>query len=141
MTDHNDILATFEEHAAAYCAKDLPRLMALFDAESDISLIGTGADELCDTRAAVEGVYSRNIRDATAKQFEWHWRHVTQTGDAAVVAATLTIHIEIEGETLKVPVRWSVGLVKRDSEWKWTHRHASSAAGAQKDGAAYPVGD
>ncbi len=141
MTDQQDILASFEEYAEAYCAKDLPRLMALFDAESDISLIGTGADELCATRATVEGVFARNFHDATAKQFEWHWRHVTQTGDAAVVAATLTIHLEIDGKALSVPVRWSVGLVKRADGWKWTHRHASSAAGGQKDGAAYPVGD
>jgi len=139
MSDETLILDTFEEYAQAYCAKDLPRLMELFDADSNISVIGTGADEICATRSAIETLFTRNFSDATTKQFEWHWRQVTQAGDAAVVAATLNIHLEIGGDALSVPIRWSVGLVRRSAGWKWTHRHASSAAGGQKSGAAYPT--
>ena len=40
MTTEDDILATLEEYADAYCAKDIDRLMALFDAGDDISVIG-----------------------------------------------------------------------------------------------------
>ncbi len=138
MTDQEKILATFEDYASTYCAKDIDGLMAVFDDGSNISMIGTGADELCETREAIADVFDRNFKDATAKLFEWHWRQVTITGDAAVVAATLTIHLETDDGALSVPIRWTVGLVRRENGWKWTHRHASAAATAQKSGAAYP---
>lgn len=135
----SDILNTLEDYATAYCAKDIDALMAVFDDADDISVIGTGADEICDNRTSIKRLFERNFHDATAKSFEWHWRHVTQRDASAVVAVTLTIHLEIDGAPLSVPIRWSVGLVKRAEGWKWTHRHASSAAGGQKDGAAYPT--
>ncbi len=139
MNDQNAILATLEEYADAYCAKDLQRLMAIFVDGERISLIGTGADELCSGREKVASVFERNFRDATAKQFEWQWQDVAIHGDAATVAATLNIHLIIDNKSLIVPVRWTVSLVKNGKGWKWVHRHASSAAGSQDEGSAYPV--
>ncbi len=46
MSPHGELLVTLDEYADAYCAKNLDRLMALFDTGDDISIIGTGADEL-----------------------------------------------------------------------------------------------
>lgn len=139
MTEEAAILATLEEYAEAYCAKDIARQMAIFDDGEDISLIGTGADELCAGRAEVEAVFVRNFAEATAKRFQWQWHHVTIRESCAVIAASLTIHLEIGGRPVEVPVRWTVSLVKRPDGWKWLHRHASAAAGSQGDGAAYPV--
>ncbi len=139
MTEKDNILATFEDYAATYCAKDLDGLMAVFDDDSNISMIGTGTDEICETPQEIAAVFERNFKDATAIQFEWHWRQVTITGDAAVVAATLTIHLKTSDGPMSVPIRWTVGLVKRPGGWKWTHRHASAAAGGQKSGSAYPT--
>jgi len=135
----DEILATFEDYARTYCVKDIDGLMAVFDDQDGITAIGTGADELCANRADIRQLFERNFAEASAKQFEWHWRQVTMMGDdAAVVAATLTIHLDLDGEALSVPIRWSVSLLRRAGGWKWTHRHASSAAGGQQDGAAYP---
>lgn len=139
MTEQAAVLATLEEYAAAYCSKDIDRQMALFDDGDDISLIGTGADELCAGRADVRAVFLRNFAAATATKFQWHWKHVTMRHDCAVVAVSLTIHLETDTGPLQVPVRWTVSLIMRDGEWKWLHRHASSAAGSQKGGAAYPM--
>ncbi|MFQ5623992.1 MAG: nuclear transport factor 2 family protein [Paracoccaceae bacterium] len=138
MTDEGGVLATLESYARAYCAKNTDALMALFDETAAVSLIGTGNDELCDDREKIRAVFERNFADATAERFEWHWRHVTTAGDAAAVAATLTIHLDINGEKLRVPVRWTVALVRRSNGWKWLHRNASVAASGQSSGAAYP---
>ncbi|PSL21386.1 nuclear transport factor 2 family protein [Shimia abyssi] len=140
MPQQEAVLATLEEYAAAYCAKDLDRLMAIFVDGQGISLIGTGADELCSGREAVAAVFERNFRDATATRFEWDWKDVAIYRGAATVAVTLNIHLEIEGEPLVVPVRWTVSLVEVSNEWKWVHRHASSAASSQDEGTAYPAG-
>ena len=71
MSRQDAVLATLEEYATAYCAKDLDRLMAIFVDGEDISLIGTGADELCAGREAVAAVFERNSHDAPATEFEW----------------------------------------------------------------------
>ena len=132
------IMATLESYAAAYCEKDIDALMKVFVDSEDISLIGTGGDELCGGRDAVMKVFLRNFEEATAEQFEWHWSHIIVSGDCAVVAITLTIHLIYQGEDLKVPVRWTVALKKDQGRWAWLHRHASSAASDQDEGAAYP---
>lgn len=139
-TEHENILATLDEYADAYCAKDLDRLMAVFLEGEEISLIGTGRDELCSDRRSIASVFSRNFDDATANRFEWGWKDVAIHGGAATVAITLVIHLTIDDEAIKVPVRWTVSLVKVGSAWKWVHRHASSAADSQDEGTAYPAG-
>lgn len=141
MTEQDRILATLEEYAAAYCAKDIDRLMAIFVDGEAISLIGTGADELCSGRKAVASVFERNFRDATATRFEWGWMDIAVHGGAATVAVTLKIHLRIGGDAVVVPVRWTVSLVQTGAGWKWVHRHASAAAGSQDEGTAYPVGE
>lgn len=141
MSDTDDIMNTLEEYAAAYCAKDLDRLMAIFVGGDDVSLIGTGADELCSGKDAIVSVFQRNFKDATATRFEWTWKDINVHGDAATVACTLNIHLDVEDKKLLVPVRWTVLLVKQEGEWKWVHRHASAAAGEQKEGSAYPISE
>jgi ketosteroid isomerase-like protein len=139
MGQEEELLATLDAYADAYCAKDADRLMGLFDAGDDISVIGTGGDELCSGRGQVRALFERNFAEATAREFEWHWRHVTVAGDTGVVATTLTIHLDLEGEPLQVPIRWTVALRQTEDGWVWLHRHASSAAGSQDDGQAYPT--
>ena len=140
MAEEEAVLATLEEYAEAYCSKDVDRLMSLFDDGDDVSLIGTGADELCTGRSAIEAVIRRNFAEATATRFQWHWKHVTITDGFAVVAITLTIHLSTRDGPLQVPVRWTVSLALRSGRWRWLHRHASSAAASQEEGAAYPAG-
>ena len=134
----DSIKATLEDYASAYCNKDIDALMRVFVDSEDISLIGTGGDELCGGREAVRKVFLRNFEEATAEQFEWHWSHIIVSGDCAIVSITLTIHLKYQGEDLKVPVRWTVALKKDRGRWTWLHRHASSAASGQDTGAAYP---
>ena len=136
--EKDEILATLEDYAKAYCDKDIEALMNVFADGDEISLIGTGGDELCGGRDAVEKIFLRNFTEATANEFEWHWSHIIVSGDCAVVAITLTIHLEHQGEELNVPVRWTVALTKDQGRWAWLHRHASSAATGQDEGAAYP---
>ena len=139
MNEENAVMATLEDYASAYCAKDIDALMNVFNQGEDISLIGTGADELCSGREAVKAVLLRNFEAATASQFEWHWTNIIVCGEQAVVAATLTIHLDCQGTELKVPVRWTVALAKIQDRWVWLHRHASAAASSQDEGAAYPT--
>lgn len=139
--EKRSIMATLEDYATAYCAKDIDALMNVFVDGEGISLIGSGGDELCAGREAVKNVFIRNFEEATAHQFQWHWSHIIISKDHAIVAITLIIHLEYQGNDLKVPIRWTVVLVKDQGRWAWLHRHASSAASSQDEGQAYPKDD
>ena len=138
--DETDVMNTLYAYADFYCAKDTKGLMSLFDEGDDISLIGTGADETCSGRAAVQAVFDRNFVEATAHKFEWGWRHMIVTDASAVVAVSLTIFLTAGGKEIRVPIRWTISLIRRPSGWKWLHRHASTPANSQKEGNAYPEG-
>ncbi|GMG82281.1 hypothetical protein LNKW23_14940 [Paralimibaculum aggregatum] len=139
MGDQLNILATLDEYADAYCAKDRDRLMAIFAEGDAISLIGTGGDELCAGRAAVAAIFERNFREASASRFEWGWRDVAIHGDTGTVAIALAIHLTVDGEAVRVPLRWTVSLARLEAGWKWIHRHASVAASSREEGSAYPA--
>lgn len=140
MTEEEAILATLEEYAEAYCSKEINRLMAVFGDGDDISLIGTGVDELCAGPSEIRAVFLRNFSEATATEFQWEWKQVTLVGNYAVVAITLTIHLDTQDGPMRVPVRWTVALTHQSGHWRWLHRHASSAATSQEKGMAYPAG-
>jgi len=137
MTEEQQIRSTLEDYASAYCAKDIDALMHVFEDCDDISVIGTGADELCVGRSSVKSLFLRNFAEATANEFEWQWSKINIFTDYAVVAISLIIHLEYQGNQLEIPIRWSVALRKTD-RWVWLHRHASSPASSQDDGQAYP---
>ena len=139
MTTRDDVLATLDHYADAYCAKDADGLMALFDSGDDITVIGTGNDELCTGHDQIRHLFNRNFAEAAAHRFEHHWIAASIRDDTAVVATTLTIHVHIDGEPLQVPVRWTVTLHHDGDRWLWLHRHASSPATSQDDGQAYPT--
>jgi len=134
----NAITATLDEYANAYCAKDIDSIMRVFDDTDNISVIGTGADELCIGRDAVKDLFLRNFSEATANKFEWDWLDTRISSNHAVISTTLTIHLEYMENQLSVPLRWTVVLKKENDRWVWIHRHASTAASNQDDGQAYP---
>ena len=141
MTERDAILATLDEYADAYCAKDMNRLMQLFDQSNDISIIGTGKDELCSGPSDIRKLFGRNFADATANGFGWGWRHVTISDDFALIAIEVSLDIETGGKQTIIPLRWTVALKRRPDGWKWLHRNASVAAGGQRSGQAYPTGE
>lgn len=134
------VLATLDDYADAYCARDIEAMMSVFDDGDDISVIGTGTEELCSGRSEVKDLFLRNFRDAHAKRFEWGWVRATVIGDFAVVAVTLKINLAMDGEEVQVPLRWTVALRRSGNRWVWIHRHASTSASDQGSGKAYPSG-
>ena len=115
-------------------------LMRVFDDTDDISVIGTGADELCVGRDAVKEMFLRNFSQATANEFEWDWVDTRISNNHAVTCVTFIIHLEYKGNQLEIPLRWTVVLKNENDRWVWLHRHASTAASGQDDGQAYPKG-
>lgn len=134
------VLTTLDDYANAYCARDIEAMMAVFDNSDEISVIGTGMEELCSGRSEVRRLFLRNFRDAHANRFEWDWVRATVDGDFAVIAVTLKIDLDLDGKQILVPLRWTVALRRSGDRWVWIHRHASTSASDQSSGRAYPGG-
>ncbi|MCH7777788.1 MAG: nuclear transport factor 2 family protein [Gemmatimonadetes bacterium] len=66
---------TWPVYAEAYCSKDIDRLMALFDDGDDISLIGTGADELCAGPADIKAASVALLCDFPVRLIPRNFRH------------------------------------------------------------------
>jgi len=133
-----EIKSTLEDYAEAYCAKDIDSLMRVFDDSDNISVIGTGVDELCVGRSAVKELFLRNFSEATANKFEWDWVDIRISGNHAVISVTFTLHLVYMEDQLAVPIRWTVVVKNENGRWVWIHRHASTAASTQDEGEAYP---
>lgn len=136
--DRNPIEATLDDYAQAYCEKDIDAMMAVFANDDNISVIGTGEDEFCVGHTEVKLLFERNFAEASAQRFEWQRIDTRVFDEHAVMSVKLVIHLIYEGEALRVPVRWTAVVREINERWAWVHRHASSAASDQDDGAAYP---
>jgi len=138
MSTRDTIISTLDAYAKAYCAKDIDALMSVFDDSDNISVIGTGADELCVGQEEVRALFKRNFRDATATKFKWDWIDVRISEQHAVVAVTLLIALIHQTKRLELPLRWTVVLKHKNDRWVWIHRNASTAASSQNKSQAYP---
>lgn len=137
MSQIDEVVTTLDDYARAYCAKDIDALMQVFDLSGQISVIGTGKDELCAGEDEVRQLFLRNFAEATVTKFEWLWSDVVIFNDQALIAQSLIIHLDTQQGQIEVPIRWSVVLKKTD-RWLWLHRHASTPSEAQTEGSAYP---
>lgn len=135
---NKEIKLTLEDYSKAYCNKDIDALMSVFDDSDNISVIGTGSDELCVGRKEVKELFIRNFKEATATKFEWDWIDIRISNNHAVVSVTLVIHLKNSEEYIEVPIRWTVVLKNNSNRWVWIHRNASLAASNQDEGMAYP---
>lgn len=140
MTVTDELLATLQTSADAYCSTNIDALMELFGDDDHISGTGTGQNELRSNRDQVRELFQRNFAEATATRFEFDWTHPIVNDNAGVIAAPLVIRLDVEGQQMRVPVRWTEAAARTADAWMWLHRHASSPAGSQPDGAAYPTG-
>lgn len=132
------IKSTLDNYAKAYCSKDIEAIMNIFDNSDNISVIGTGSNELCVGQNQIRNLFLRNFEEATATKFEWDWIDIRSSDNHAVVSVTLKIHLEYKGEELTIPIRWTVVLKHKNGKWVWIHRNASTAASNQNDEQAYP---
>ncbi len=76
MTTERDILDTLETYAEAYCEKDIGRLMELFDVGNDISIIGTGADDMC--RPGIAADWPKTMKPQSKAQLHGHSSSISE---------------------------------------------------------------
>ena len=107
---------------------DLSAVMALFDDEADILLVGSDKGEVFKGRAVMEGWLGQLYR---GNGFSWQMDRVdiSSHGDTAWAFVEGKMHVrdKLTGKLrFSTPYRFSAVMVKRGDRWAWRLFHGSA---------------
>ncbi len=132
-----DFLSRYD---AAFAVGDVADRLALFAAD-DVSVIGTGVDEVSRGRAAVEAILTSERAVSGRYRLDWLWRETQAMGDSASVlgeAYVLFRDLSPARDPGPMRLRVSLVLVPAGDRWVIRHSHASVPALAQRQGGFVP---
>jgi ketosteroid isomerase-like protein len=132
------VLATLEQFKRAYEQRDMGRLLALFAADADVVLFGTGADEKRIGLTEIQAQAERDWAQSEAFTLEWGWSSVSAAGPVAWVAADVAGHVRMDGQEVQLPLRLTAILEHRGASWLWMQAHVSLPAAEQATGESFP---
>jgi ketosteroid isomerase-like protein len=132
------VMATLEQFKHAYEQRDLQGLLALFAPDSDVVLVGTGADERRVGLAEIRAQAERDWAQAEAFAVEWGGTWVSAAGPVAWVTAEAVGRVRAGGQEMELPLRLTVVLEQRGGRWLWMQVHTSVPATGQAEGESYP---
>ncbi len=109
---------------------DVPGLMAQFDPDAQVLLVGSDRGEIFQGRAAIEAWLTRLL---AKNRFSWQMDRVDVdlNGDTAwaFVDATVTIRAPDGKVRFTGPYRFAAVLVRRGDAWAWRMFHGSVPRG------------
>ena len=133
------VLAVLDSFSAAYGRRDLDAIMALFVADPDLTLFGTGADERRLGPAEVRAQIQRDFDQSEAITITWGWRTVAAMSGVAWVAAEAEANARVDGREFSLPLRFTWVCEQRVSQWLVAHVHLSSPTLGQEVGQSFPT--
>jgi ketosteroid isomerase-like protein len=111
---------------AAMARRDVPAVMALFDDNDDILLVGSDTGEVFHGRSAVAGFIKALCGLPFVFSFEMPDVTTRRTGRSAwVFVDGAMVHSRDNGKVTRSPYRFSVAMVQRGRAWRWQVFHGS----------------
>jgi ketosteroid isomerase-like protein len=130
VKDDAAIRATLSTLNEVMARRDAPALMALFDDDDDILLVGSDTGEVYHGRIAVAGFIKALCGLPFVFSFETPDVTIRQEGRSAWVFVNGTmVHTRDNGQVTRRPYRFSVAMVKRGQAWRWQLFHGSVPGG------------
>jgi uncharacterized protein (TIGR02246 family) len=116
------------ELAEAYYDQDLPRLLALYAADSQTVLVGSTAGERRVGLVEIRQAYERDFIRSGRVCVEYGKTSISTRDDTAWAAAECLVHMTIDGEEYSLPGQLTVVCENRDGQWLIVQQHFSLAA-------------
>jgi ketosteroid isomerase-like protein len=135
------VMAVLEQFRQAYTQRDMQLALALFPPDSDVVLIGTGADEKCVGLGDIQRQFERDWTQSESLAVEWgSGFSVSAAGPVAwVVLPEALVRVTAGGQAMELPLRLSVVLEQRGERWLFMHVHFSFPAAGEAAGESFPV--
>jgi ketosteroid isomerase-like protein len=100
--------------------KNLEKIMTVYDASDDISVIGSDSAEVFIGRERVKQFMEMIISMPFVFSFEFDHPVISCEGNIAwVFTDGNMVHTRSNGKVTKVPYRVTAVMVKRGNDWKW----------------------
>ena len=137
-TIHAEVKAALDTWANSYIQRDIERLLSCIAPDVDVVMFGTGVDEkrigLTEIRAQAE----RDWAQTDAAAFNLENLMVSSAGSVAWVSSDATFRVELGGEAMAFPARFTGVFEKRSEKWLVVQAHFSLPAMGQDDGDSVP---
>ena len=133
------VMEVVDQFNEAYARRDMDTLLALIAPDSDVVLLGTGADERRVGPAEFKFQAERDWSQTDALAFELGWNSISAAGSVAWLAAEATGRGRVNGQEMSFPLRMTVVLEQRNDKWLFVQMHVSAPAAGQAEGESIPT--
>jgi ketosteroid isomerase-like protein len=133
------VMEVVNQFNEAYARRDIDGLLALVAPDSDLVVLGTGADERRVGPAELKFQAERDWSQSEALAFELGWNSVSAAGSVAWLAAEATGRGKVGGQEISFPLRLSAVLEQRQDKWLFVQMHLSTPAAGQDEGESIPT--
>lgn len=137
-TTQQAVKAALDNWADSYIKRDIKRLLACIAPDPDVLMYGTGADEKRIGLAGIQAQAERDWAQTDAAAFILHDPSISAAGMVAWASADATFKVEVGGQEMALPARFTGVLENRDGQWLVAQAHFSLPAPDQEAGDSVP---
>ncbi len=137
-TTESGVKAAIAALANHYEKRNLDGFMAVFAADNDVTIYGTGVDEKRIGTAEIRAQVSRDWNQTEALAMRFGAVAVSSAGNVAWANTDGTLEIGAGGAAMHLPVRATFVLERRSGAWLIVQAHFSTPAAGQDAGASVP---
>lgn len=134
---YGEVKAALDGWADSYRQRDLARMLSHIAPDADMLMYGTGADEKRIGREAVGAQAQRDWSQTDASAFVLDQPAISAAGNVAWAAADAVFRVEMDGQEMAFPARFTGVFEKRDGRWLVVQAHFSLPA-PQDEGESVP---
>ena len=135
-----EVMAALNQFSQAYDHRDIQGVLSSFVPDSDVVLIGTGADEKRIGTAEIKKQAERDWSQSEASSLSWRWHLVSMAGPVACLAAEGSLEAKVGGQRITMPLRLTAALEHRGDKWLFEQAHFSTPSMEQAEGESFPTG-
>lgn len=136
-TTYTAVKAALDNWADSYTRRDIRRLLACVAPDLDVVMYGTGADEKRISLSEIQTQAERDWSQTDAASFVFGAPLVSAAGSVAWAASDCSFNVEVGGQSLSFPGRFTGVFEKRGDKWLVAQAHFSLPA-AQEEGSSVP---
>ncbi len=133
------VMATLNKFAEAYEQRDMKGVLSFLVPDTDVVVIGTGADEkrigLDEIKLQLERDWSQT--DVVSMEISRHL--ISAAGNVAWITADIVFRARAGRQEIKLPSRLTAVLEQRGKRWLIAQWHVSVPAAGQKEGESFPA--
>lgn len=131
------VRAALDDWADSYVRRDISRLLAAIAPDDDVVMYGTGPDEKRIGLNAIRAQAERDWAQTDAAAFSMQEPIIGSCGPVAWAAADMAFEVEVGGERMAFPGRFTGVFEQRAGRWLVVQAHFSLPA-AQGEGESVP---